>query len=224
MDWKLSLVSFTVLPFVLVPTLRLGRRFAAPRGSAQDDAAELNQILQETITGHQVVKTFGAEDFESNRFRDASQPPAASSNLRYVAQQALPSPLIEFFGALTIVGLLTFARAANQDAAMTAGEFTSFVIALLMLYEPVKRLTGIHNIFQQALGASMKVFEYLDRDQDDRRAARRNQAGKVSNSRFVLDNVGFNYPSAPNGFLLEDIHLEVKAGRSGGAGGPERRR
>ncbi len=48
---------------------------------------------------------------------------------------------------------------------MTTGEFSSFVIALLMLYEPVKRLTGIHNIFQQALGASQKVFEYLDRDQ-----------------------------------------------------------
>ncbi len=48
---------------------------------------------------------------------------------------------------------------------MTTGEFTSFVIALLMLYEPVKRLTGIHNIFQQALGASQKVFEYLDRRQ-----------------------------------------------------------
>ena len=52
-----------------------------------------------------------------------------------------------------------------KSGAMTAGEFTSFVIALLMLYEPVKRLTGIHNIFQQALGASQKVFEYLDRDQ-----------------------------------------------------------
>ena len=48
---------------------------------------------------------------------------------------------------------------------MTAGEFTSFVIALFLLYEPVKRLTGIHNIFQQALGASQKVFEYLDREQ-----------------------------------------------------------
>ena len=47
---------------------------------------------------------------------------------------------------------------------MTAGDFISFVIALLMLYEPVKRLTGIHNIFQQALGASQRVFEYLDRE------------------------------------------------------------
>ena len=69
------------------------------------------------------------------------------------------------------MGLLTYARTQIKADAMTTGEFTSFVIALLLLYEPVKRLTGIHNIFQQALGASQKVFEYLDRDQQVKEAA-----------------------------------------------------
>ena len=75
------------------------------------------------------------------------------------------SPLIEFFAALTIAGLLTYARLQIKAGTLTAGEFTSFVIALLMLYEPVKRLTGIQNIFQQAAGASQTVFQYLDGDQ-----------------------------------------------------------
>src|SRR5579862_9987178 len=163
-DWRLALVSLTLLPFVLVPTLRIGRRIRRTTRRAQDEAAELNQILQETLSGHQVVKSFGAEDVESNRFRLAADR-LKSSNLRYVLQQALASPLIEFFGAITIVGLLTYARTEIKAGTLTAGEFTSFVIALLMLYEPVKRLTGIHNIFQQAAGASQKVFEYLDRDQ-----------------------------------------------------------
>ncbi len=65
---------------------------------------------------------------------------------------------------------------------MTAGEFASFVIALLMLYEPVKRLAGIHNIFQQALGASQKVFEYLDRDQQIKESAARGQTGSLRKS------------------------------------------
>ena len=90
-DWRLALVSLTVLPFVLVPTLRLGRRIRDDR-SAQDNAAELNQVLQETLSGHQVVKSFGAEDIESNRFRDRAER-SGDSNLRYVAQQALASPL-----------------------------------------------------------------------------------------------------------------------------------
>jgi ATP-binding cassette, subfamily B, bacterial MsbA len=209
-DWKLAIASLTVLPFVLIPTIRIGRRIRRTTRRAQDDAAELNQILQETISGHQVVKSFGSEDIESNRFSVAAHR-LKSSNLRYVAQQALSSPLIEFFGALTIAGLLTYARQQIKVGTMTTGEFTSFVIALLMLYEPVKRLTGIHNIFQQARGASQKVFEYLDGDQQIRD---RPGAAKLSKfqSSILLDNVGFHYGSAPNGFFLHDVRLEVNAG------------
>jgi subfamily B ATP-binding cassette protein MsbA len=209
-DWRLALVSLTVLPFVLVPTLRIGRYIRRTTRRAQDHAADLNQILQETISGHQVVKSFGAEDVESNRFSMALAK-FKSSNLRYVAQQALSSPLIECFGALTIVGLLTYARLQIKSGALTAGEFTSFVIALLMLYEPVKRLTGIHNIFQQALGASQKVFEYLDRDQQIIEKANAAKLAKFQHD-VVLDNIDFHYQNAPNGFTLRGVQLEVRAG------------
>src|ERR1700688_1477793 len=209
-DWKLAIASLTVLPFVLVPTLRIGRRIRRTTRRAQDDAAELSQILQETISGHQVVKSFGAEEVESNRFRDRAAR-LRRSNLRYVAQQAIASPVIEFFGAVTIVGLLTYARLQIKSGAMTTGEFTSFVIALLMLYEPVKRLAGIHNIFQQALGASQKVFEYLDDNQQIRDKPGAAKLAKFQQA-ILLDNVGFQYPNAPQGFSLTDIQLEVRAG------------
>jgi subfamily B ATP-binding cassette protein MsbA len=209
-DWKLAVVSLSVLPFVLVPTIRIGRRIRRTTRTTQDHAAELNQILQETISGHSVVKSFGAEEIESNRFRAAALR-LKRSNLRYVLQQAIASPLIEFFAALTIMGLLTYARIQIKAGAMSTGAFTSFVTALLMLYEPVKRLTGIHNIFQQALGASSKVFEYLDGDQSvkDRPAATR--LAKFEKS-IVFHDVHFHYPNAPEGFMLEGIDLEVKAG------------
>src|SRR5216684_92968 len=192
-DWKLAIVALTVLPFVLVPTLRLGRRIRRTTRSAQDATAELNQVLQETLTGHQVVKSFGAEEIESNRFRDRAQR-LRRSNLRYVAQQAIASPLIEFFGALTIVGLLTYARLQIKAGVMSTGEFTTFVFALLMLYEPVKRLTGIHNIFQQALGASQKVFEYLDRA---RQITEKPHAVKLARfeKSIVFEGVSFRYPT-----------------------------
>ncbi len=209
-DWRLALISLTVLPFVLLPTARLGRRIRRTTRTAQDDAAELNQILQETISGHQVVKTFGAEDAEANRFLAAARRLRAS-NLRYIMQQAIASPLIELFGAVTIVALLTYARQQIKTGAMTTGEFTSFVIALLMLYEPVKRLTGIHNIFQQALGASQKVFDYLDREQ-----AVRDRPHAVKLARFEqaieLDDVSFCYPGAPERTVLDGIALELKRG------------
>ena len=209
-DWKLALVSLTLLPFVLLPTARIGQRIRRTTRHAQDAAAELTHILQEALAGYQVVKSFNAEEYESRRFRAAARR-LRSNNLKYVAQQALASPLIEFFGAVTIVGLLTYARNQIKVGAMTTGQFTSFVIALLMLYEPVKRLTGIHNIFQQALGASQKVFEYLSRSEEvrDRPGARPLERFEHS---IVYDRVSFRYPGSPNGFLLEDIRLEVRRG------------
>ena len=73
-------------------------------------------MLQETLSGHQVVKAFGAEEVESNRFRDRAEK-LLRSNLRYVAQQAIPSPVIEFFGAATMVGLLP-TRATRSKRAL----------------------------------------------------------------------------------------------------------
>lgn len=210
-EGRLAIVSLTVLPFVLVPTLRLGRKIRRSTRRAQDDAAELNQVLQETLTGHQVVKSFGAEEVESNRFRARAEK-LRDSNLRYVAQQAIASPVIEFFGAATIVGLLTYVRTQIKSGAMTMGEFTSFVIALLMFYEPVKRLTGIHNIFQQALGASQKVFEYLDRDQHVKEKPGAAKLARFEKS-IQFDHVGFRYPSVPDGFKLDEIDLEVSRGQ-----------
>ncbi|MCC7175006.1 MAG: ABC transporter ATP-binding protein [Bryobacterales bacterium] len=209
-DWKLAIVSLTLLPFVLIPTARIGKRIRRTTRRAQDDMAELNQILQETLSGHQVVRAFGAEEYESRRFLHAAAR-LRSSNLRYVAQQALASPLIEFFGALTIVGLLTYARTQIKAGQMTAGDFTSFVVALLLLYEPVKRLTGIYNIFEQALGATQRVFEYLDQPE-----AIQERRGAIPLRRFeksiVYDRVSFQYPNSFNGFRLEEIVLEVRAG------------
>jgi subfamily B ATP-binding cassette protein MsbA len=208
-DWRLAIASLIVMPLILVPTARIGRRIRRSSRRTQDHTAEVNQILQETLSGHQVVKAFNSEVYESRRFRDAARR-LLKSNLRYVRQQAISSPLIEMFGAVTIVALLIYARTEIKAGVMTAGQFTSFVIALLMMYEPLKRLTGIHNIFQQAIGASQKVFEYLDHPLEIE-----DKPGATKLARFehgiLYDGVGFHYPNS-SGFQLEDIRLDVKAG------------
>jgi subfamily B ATP-binding cassette protein MsbA len=129
-----------------------------------------------------------------------------------VLQQALASPLIEFFAALTIVGLLTYARTQVKGGTLTAGQFTSFVIALLMLYEPVKRLTNIHNIFEQAIGAAQKVFEYLDEPEDVASLpAARTMSG--FRDRIAFEGVSFRYPAATDKVALRGVDLEVKCGQ-----------
>jgi subfamily B ATP-binding cassette protein MsbA len=208
-DWRLGLVSLTVLPIVLVPTVRIGKRIRRTTRRAQDNAAELNEILQEAIVGQQVVKAFASEKHESARFHAAAWK-LRNANLRYAAQQAIASPLIEFFGALTIVGLLTYARTQIKAGHLTTGEFTSFVIALLMLYEPVKRLTGIHAIFQQAMGASQKVFEYLDLPSQIANAPNAHTLTRFSEA-IEFRNVRFQYPGCA-AYALQGVDLRVNAG------------
>ena len=209
-DWKLAIASLTVLPFVLLPTAKLGRRIRRSTRHAQDDTAELNQVLQETLSGHQVVKSFGAEEIESNRFREHAER-LRRSNLRYVVQQAVASPLIEFLAAITIVVLVSYARDQIKAGSMSTGDFAGFIVALLLLYEPVKRLTGIHNIFQQALGASQKVFEYLDRAQQVQEKPNAARLARFEKA-IAFNSVNFRYPTSPDGLVLENIDLEVKAG------------
>jgi len=208
-NWKLALVSLTVLPVVLIPTARIGRRIRSTSRNTQEHFGELSQILQETISGHAVVHAFNAEKYELARFRAAAKR-LLRSNLRYVLQQSIASPLIEICGAVTIVGLLWYAREEIKGHDLSAGGFIAFIAALLMMYEPVKRLTGIHNIFQQAIGAAQKVFEYLDREEDIQEKPKAVRLERFEKA-IRFEDVAFRYPTA-EGNQLQSINLEVKAG------------
>ena len=163
-----------------------GRRGGAEPGAARDaDGAPGGEVASQRKRW--------------NRTASATAPSGCAAAIcATCGQQAIASPLIEFFGAITIVGLLTYARSQIKAGAMSTGDFIGFVMALLMLYEPVKRLTGIHNIFQQALGASQKVFEYLDRDQQIKERPGAVRLGKFEKS-IQFDNVSFRYPGVSAG-------------------------
>ena len=208
LDPKLTLASLIVLPAVMLPTTRVGRRIRRISRGTQERQAELNQILQEALSGHMVVRAFAAEGYESGRFRAAARR-LLKTNVRYVLQQGLSSPMIDMLAAATIVGLLTYAKQAHS---LTAGGFSTFVIALILLLEPVKRLVGIYNIFQQGIGASHKIFEYLDYPEEIVQKPGAMKLGKFSDG-IRFENVSFNYPGAPEGFRMQGLDLEVKAGQ-----------
>jgi len=198
-DWKLALISLLLVPVVVYPVTNIGKRIRRTTRRTQDNQGELSQVLQETLSGHMVVKAFSAEKYESRRFHDAAR-----------RLQALSSPLIEVVGAATVVGFIWYARTQIKAGVLRPEEFASFVAALVFLLEPVKRLVGIHNIFEQALGASQKVFEYLDNIE---KIAEKPGATKLDrfSERIVFDNVGFQYLAA-DGFRIEGISLTVEAG------------
>jgi ATP-binding cassette, subfamily B, bacterial MsbA len=207
-DWKLALVSLLLIPLVVFPSRSIGQYIRASSRFSQDKMAEINHILQETFSGIRIVKAFGMELFEVTKFRAATRR-LLKVNLRWVRANALSSPLMEVLGAITIAGLLLYARTEILHNAQTAGGFVGFLYALIKMYEPIKRLTGVNNAFQQAVGASEKVFQFLDVHSEIA-----DKPGAAVLPPFAqeikFDWVDFTYDSGPP--VLQDINLCVRKG------------
>ncbi len=208
LDWKLALVSLLLVPFVVLPSSKIGQYIRISSRHSQDKMAEISHVLQETFTGIRIVKAFSMELFEVMKFRAATKR-LLKINLRWVKAQALTGPLMELLGAITIAGLLLYARNQILHHSQTTGGFVAFLYALIKMYEPIKRLTGVNNAFQQAVGASEQVFNYLDLP-----AEVTDRPGAVTLGPFreaiVFEHVEFEYePGKP---LLRDINLRIRKG------------
>ncbi len=157
-------LAWLLLGFVLVIVLsarRIGRRVRVTTRGGQDKLADIQNILHETLTGNRIVKAFGMEMWEMARFRRAARR-LFRANLKSIGVQALSSPLMDALASVAIALLLKLGRDRIVHHQMTAGSFITFLIAVFTLYDPVRKLAIFYNSFQQALGASDKIFQFLD--------------------------------------------------------------
>jgi subfamily B ATP-binding cassette protein MsbA len=207
-DWKLALASLVLVPLVVFPSANIGRSIRRSSRSSQDRMADINNLVQETFTGIGIVKAFVMEHFEVARFKTATHK-LLRTNMRWVRAQAATSPLMELLGAITIAGLLLYERNEILRHAQTMGGFLVFLYALIKMYEPIKRLTGVNNAVQQAVGASEQVFQFLQASPEVTE-----KPGAVDLPAFqeeiVFDHVDFEYePGVP---LLQDVNLRIRKG------------
>ncbi len=208
-DALLTAVCVVVLPLVLFPASRIGRRLRSTSTRAQDCLAQLVKIMQETIAGNRIVKAFAMETFEVHRFRKGAERLFGES-MRMVKHQAMVSPIIETLGAGMILCILVYVRGRILAGEMTTGQIVSFVVALVMLLQPVKRLIGIYNIFQQALGAVQRAFAYMDHPHDVKDADDAAELPAFRDS-IAFDRVTFRYPGTAGKPALDGINLTVRA-------------
>ncbi|MCL4523836.1 MAG: ABC transporter transmembrane domain-containing protein, partial [Acidobacteria bacterium] len=208
-DWKLTIGSLIFVPLIVIPITRLGRRIRKSSQASQERLGELSQVLQETASGNRVVKAFGMEDFETGKFRGIARR-WLRENMRWIRAYAVTSPLMELLGAVVFVMVLLYARDKINKGMMTTGDFMVFVFALLQVYTPIKRLGGIYQLFQQGLGATTQVFQYLDLQEEVSEQPGARVLPPFSRS-VEFDNVGFSYTGG-NGAVLKGINLRVNAG------------
>jgi ATP-binding cassette, subfamily B, bacterial MsbA len=206
-DWRLALVSLIMVPFVIFPSANIGRYIRASSRKSQDNMSDLANILQETFTGIRVVKAFGMENFERSKFRAATHR-LLKVNLRWVRAHAVTSPLMELLGAITVSGLLLYARNEILHHAQTTGGFLAFLYALIKMYEPIKRLTGVNNGFQLAVGASERVFDILDVNAE---VVEKPHAVELPpfEREIAFEDVDFSYSELP---VLQNVNLRIRKG------------
>jgi subfamily B ATP-binding cassette protein MsbA len=206
-DSRMTLACGVFLPLVLWPVGKLGRRIRRSAESSQSKLGELNQILQETITGNRIVKAFGMEEFEIRKFWVAARR-LLRETMRWVTAQVGTSPLMDMLQPVVISLLLLYARDRIRHEQMTVPLFIAFVYALFKSYEPVKRLGAVYQQFQQAQGATTQVFAYLDMQEEERDAPEARELPEFSQE-IEFDNVSFSYDSAP---VLREVSFSARKG------------
>lgn len=209
---NLSWILLLFVPVIIYSSRKIGSRVRNTTRQGQDNLAEVQNILHETITGNRMVKAFNTENWEISRFRSAARR-LFRANLRSVAASALSSPLMDIFGVIGIAMLLLLGRDRIAHGQMTPGVFVAFITAVFSLYNPVRKFAVFNNSFQQALGASSEIFRFMDIKDDVREKPHARRLPRFTET-VRFDHVSFAYTNEGEETreVLHDIDLEVRRG------------
>jgi subfamily B ATP-binding cassette protein MsbA len=208
-EWRLALIALVVFPFIGLAVRQIGRRLYRINRRAQEKVAELNVLLHEVFAGTKIVKAFGREGHEGERFARVNQRLLGLA-LKDQRTDQLTEPLMEVLAAFGIMGALWYGGHRVIGGHMTPGDFFSFTTALALLYGPVRQLSRIANTVQQSTASVERVFEVLDTPPAiaDRRGA---HALTGFRDAIAFDRVGFRYGDTEE-FALRDVSLTIRKG------------
>ncbi|MCH9013379.1 MAG: ABC transporter ATP-binding protein [Proteobacteria bacterium] len=221
-DWRLALIAVAVFPTAIFPIVRIGRRMRKVSDRTQAQVGQLTTLLDETFQGVRYVKAYAMEAYENVRAARAIE---AVFGLHYKGARTRSAlhPIMEVLGGLAIVAVILYGGSQVIAGAKAPGSFFAFITALLLAYEPVKRLARLNANLQEGLAAAVRVFALLDREPEIRDAP---QAAplEVEGGAITFQNVTFSYDAAGShdavSPALHRIDLEIPAGKTVALVGP----
>ena len=204
---QLGLLAIIGLPIAFYPLVAFGRRMKKASRRSQEQMGSLSKLMQERIGGAGLVKAFGTEEKELDRFQEENRK-LVRSFLKIQRVKALSNPVMEFIGAAAVALIIWIGGTTVLNGKMTVGEFFSFLAALMMMYEPIKHLTSVNNIIQQGVAASERVFEILDLSPEVADAE-----GAIdlpgSSGQIRFEEVSFRYGRE---WVLRDVNINIDPG------------
>jgi subfamily B ATP-binding cassette protein MsbA len=209
LDPRLATVCLTGAPLVIYPLLRLGQRVRRTTRRSQEALETLSHLSVEAFTGHRIVKAFGTEEHETNKFSGAGLN-LFRTNMKVTAALSSLPPLMEVIGGFGMAAALVYGSRQVASHTMTEGDFFSFMAAVLLMYGPLKKLSRVNANLQQATAASERIFEMLDTHTEVKEQP---FAAPIAPFRHSIEfrDVGFGYDPEP-GRILRGVSFQVKPG------------
>ncbi len=209
LNWRLAAFSIVVLPLAGFALSKFSRRFRKISTQMQEQVGGLTVHLHETIAGVRIVKAFGMESYENQRFAERNKK-LFNSLMRSLKTSAVSHPVMEVISMLGTSLVILFGGYWIIRGSMTVGEFLSFMTALVFFYRPLKDLNGINNTLQDGIAAAQRVFDVLDT-----RPEIKNSRGASAVSRdfktITFRDLSFKYE---DDYVLRHIDLTVRAGET----------
>ena len=215
-DPELALVTFFVFPIAVYPIVRIGKRMRKVTANTQQEIGLFLTILNQTFQGIRMIKAYGMERYEASRIADNVET-IRVLNMKAARIQTMARPVMEFLGGVAVFVVIIYGGLRVIDGATTTGTFFSFITALLMAYDPMKRLAGLNASIQTGLAGADRLYWLLDQEPTIRDKPDARDIDRVSGE-IAFEKVSFSY--SPDKTALTDISLNVPAGKKAALVGP----
>jgi subfamily B ATP-binding cassette protein MsbA len=208
-NWRLAAISLVVIPLSALTMVRVGKRLKRLATSGQEQMGDMASTLQETFAGIRVVKAFGREEAEAERFKERNRT-FLSTTLKSNQVWSLGHSHMEIFGVIGVAIIIWYGGYLVIHEAMTPGAFFSFMAAMFMAYTPIKKLSGANNLIQQALAAAERVFDVLDLETEQSQNRGTVQLAGINRAiEFQSVSLRYENQTAP---ALTDVDLTIRPG------------
>lgn len=208
-NWQLTLFCFFTLPFVLVLVRVLSKRLRKLNKNNQEQYGQMTQIVTEAVQGQKIVKLLDGHTYEVKRLADSVKL-IKENNVRQSGTSSLNSGVSQFLVAVALSCILYFATTRSRANGFTAGDFISFITAMIMILQPMKRITNVTQSLQRGLAAAESVFAFLDEKEET-------DNGTIeiahTNGNIAIRNLTFRYPTSERD-VLSQINLDIKSGET----------
>ncbi|HEY9200598.1 MAG TPA: lipid A export permease/ATP-binding protein MsbA [Gammaproteobacteria bacterium] len=207
---KLSVIFLLLAPILAITVLMISKRFRAISKRIQRSMGSITHVLEEAVQAQRVVKIFGGQTYELDRFNKSNNS-NRQQNLKLTVSSSLSTSILQMIVGVALAGIIFMAIQEGVNSQLSAGTFIAFMTAMMMLFAPMKRLTNVNAIVQKGIAAAESVFEFLDNSPEKDQGSYSIERVK---GELEFKQLNFAYQGHPDKPVLKNINLHIRPGET----------